>query len=298
MRVVCSACRCRLSAGTTAVSIGLVSTLPISRNQLDKLGDRLAADGGPSDSDLGLLLDVLSAYQAALREVQVRLGHLGYQPTTRVKTTAVLIDKLRREHSRLSSVQDIAGARIVSDCDRTEQDEIVRAVVAIFGDGTRPPRVKDRRQEPSSGYRAVHVVVTVQDLPVEIQIRTLGQDQWAQIVEALGDMWGRGIRYGEAPPDPDLALAHDVPVTRGKLWEVVGGLSDLIDQVEQCQAKVNQMTDLHHQWDQPGVLSEAADAARQALKQDVEDLKGRLLATKRQLDSPLALIASVTQMLE
>lgn len=286
-RVVCAACRCKLSAGITGLSIGLVSALPISRNQLDKLGDRLAADGGSSDTDLRLLLDVLSAYQAALREVQVRLGHVGYQPTTRVKTTAVLIDKLRREHSRLSSVQDIAGARIVSDCDRTEQDEIVRAVVANFGEGTRPPRVKDRRQEPSSGYRAVHVVVTVQDLPVEIQIRTLGQDQWAQVVEALGDMWGRGIRYGEAPSDPDLTLAHDVPVTRGKLWEVVGDLSDLIDEVEQRQAEVNQVTDLHRQ----------SDAVRQARKQDVADLKGRLLATKRQLHS-LALIASATQMSE
>jgi ppGpp synthetase/RelA/SpoT-type nucleotidyltranferase len=275
-----------------------VSALPISRNQLDKLGNRLAADGGPSDTDLELLLDVLSAYQAALDDVQVRLGHLGYQPTTRAKTTAVLIDKLRREHSRLNSVQDIAGARIVSDCNRMEQDEIVRAVVALFDDGTKPPRVKDRRQEPSSGYRAVHVVVTVQGLPVEIQVRTQRQDRWAQIVEALGDKWGRGIRYGETPPDPDSPFADGVTVTRRQLWEIVRKLSDLIDAAEQYQARANQLTYVHHQWDQEGVLTEEADAARQALKQDVEDLTVQLLATERELSLSLDAIASVTQMLE
>ncbi len=90
----------------------------MSRTQLDKLGERLAAAAQPSDEDLDLLLDVLSAYQAALSEVQERLGAAGYKPTSRTKTTSVLIEKLRREHSSLKSVQDIAGARIVVDGDR------------------------------------------------------------------------------------------------------------------------------------------------------------------------------------
>jgi ppGpp synthetase/RelA/SpoT-type nucleotidyltranferase len=101
--------------------------LPISRTALDKLGDRLVASDDISDEDYALLADVLSAYQAALLEVQERLVALGYAPTTRTKTTGVLVEKLRRERGmKLKGVQDIAGARIVSDCDLDEQDELVR----------------------------------------------------------------------------------------------------------------------------------------------------------------------------
>lgn len=32
-------------------------------------------------------------------------------------------------------------------------------------------------------------------------MRTLRQDLWANVTERLGDRWGRGIRYGEVPPN-------------------------------------------------------------------------------------------------
>ena len=208
--------------------------LPISRSALDRLGERLAASDEISDEDYDLLLAVLTAYQAALAETQERLVALGYSPTTRTKTTGVLIDKLRREQGmKLKGVQDIAGARIVEDCGRAEQDEIVRRIVAEFADAARPPKVKDRRAEPSAGYRAVHVVVTVQDVPVEIQVRTWRQDQWAQIVETLGDKWGRGLRYGAEPDDPDAALSLGVGfTTRRDLWQGVLDLGDRLAEVE------------------------------------------------------------------
>ena len=41
----------------------------------------------------------------------------------------------------------------------------------------------DRRKNPTYGYRAVHVIVYWDGIPVEIQIRTELQDTWAQIVE-------------------------------------------------------------------------------------------------------------------
>lgn len=48
-----------------------------------------------------------------------------------------------------------------------------------------------------------HAIVTVQSLPVEVQVRTELQDLWAQTFERLADAYGRGIRYGQEPlPDP------------------------------------------------------------------------------------------------
>jgi ppGpp synthetase/RelA/SpoT-type nucleotidyltranferase len=219
-----------------------VSPLPISRSALDKLGERLAANEQISDDDYDLLLRVLTAYQAALNETQERLVALGYAPTTRTKTTSVLIEKLRRETGmKLKGVQDIAGARIVADCSRDEQDEIVRRIVAEFADSARPPKVKDRRAEPSAGYRAVHVVVTVQDLPVEIQVRTWRQDQWAQIVESLGDKWGRGLRYGAEPDDPDRVVIDGADMTRTDMWQGIQALSVMISALEGVEQAIGRL---------------------------------------------------------
>jgi hypothetical protein len=211
--------------------------LPISRSALDHLGERLAASDDISDDDYALLGKVFGAYQAALGEVQRRLTALGYAPTTRVKTTQVLVEKLRREQGmKLKGVQDVAGARIVVNGTRRDQDEIVRLIVTAFDDERRPPKVRDRRAEPSAGYRAVHVIVHVHDVPVEIQVRTAWQDTWAQAVEALGDKWGRGIRYGKLPENPDRLAAPAPGFTRRKLWRGILQASDLIDIVEQRAA--------------------------------------------------------------
>src|SRR4051812_11922482 len=243
---------------TGAATVEDMSPLPMSRSAMDKLGKRLAADSVPSDADLDLLLEVLTAYQAALDETQQRLRALGYSPTSRTKTTGVLIDKLRREHSSLKSVQDIAGTRIICE-DRDEQDEIVAAVKTCFSDGARPPKIKDRRAEPSHGYRAVHVVVTVQDLPVEIQIRTISQDRWAQIVESLGDRWGRQIRYGQSPAEPARPVASNSEVTRQQMMDVVQSFGERTDAVERWQqaiARIRRVQD--HVVAEHGPDSEAA----------------------------------------
>jgi ppGpp synthetase/RelA/SpoT-type nucleotidyltranferase len=42
-------------------------------------------------------------------------------------------------------------------------------------------------------------VVHVDNVPVEIQVRTELQHEWAEFFEKLADHLGRGIRYGEQP---------------------------------------------------------------------------------------------------
>lgn len=119
---------------------------------------------------------------------------MGTHPTSRLKTVGTIIDKLVRERTRLGSMHDIAGVRIVEDVSLGGQDELVERILAQFGG-----EVIDRRTHPSHGYRAVHVVVEVEGCLVEIQVRTALQNLWAQIMETMGDRIGRGIRYGEMP---------------------------------------------------------------------------------------------------
>src|SRR5580658_8046065 len=70
--------------------------LPISRNQLDKLGKRLAQPGSIMPEDYQLLERVLEHYGSVLAVVEVKINRLGLRPTQRLKTTGTLADKLRR----------------------------------------------------------------------------------------------------------------------------------------------------------------------------------------------------------
>jgi ppGpp synthetase/RelA/SpoT-type nucleotidyltranferase len=217
--------------------------LPISRSQLDKLGERLASEEPTSDADYALFAQVADAYQAVLDQVEGRLRRRGLEATTRVKTTGTLIDKLRRDRVTLRGIHDLAGARIVVDGGRLEQDRVTARIIDEFVSGPKRPIKKDRRETPSFGYRAVHVIVFVESLPVEIQVRTRLQDGWAQTVERLADRWGRGLRYGVGPEQPGepAGLTFPLSFTRGQVIEALLAIADQIDALESVQAQLLQL---------------------------------------------------------
>ncbi|MGH3157770.1 MAG: hypothetical protein ACRDNF_14495 [Streptosporangiaceae bacterium] len=151
--------------------------LRISGKQLNKLGKRLASQEPITEGDYALFNQVAEDYQAILDIVEAKLQGLGYQATTRVKTTGTLRDKLRRSpHLPLKTVHDVAGARIVIDGDREEQDQVAGRIMQAFADCPKAPEPVDRRERPSHGYRAYHVIVYEDGVPVEVQIRTKLQD--------------------------------------------------------------------------------------------------------------------------
>jgi hypothetical protein len=210
--------------------------LPVSRSALDRLGYRLAQSEVVADGDLEELSSIVAAYQEQLDQVEQQLISFGFAATTRVKTIGTLVEKLQREHGmRLSQVQDVAGARIVVQ-DQTAQDEATTRLTEAFSAQGHSSKASDRRGNPSHGYRAVHLIVTVDRIPIEIQIRTELQDTWAQIMERLADRWGRGIRYGEPPESPELVLGSDkIVFSRADAVRGLATLSDMIASLEESQ---------------------------------------------------------------
>lgn len=176
--------------------------MTMSKSQVERLGIRLIGSPRPAADDLAALHQLLVTYDDALAGAVTSVrDSLGAAPTSRIKSTGTILEKLHRYGgSWLKSIQDIAGMRIVGSFDRTGQDAMVSDLVALFDTGVRRPKVIDRRKEPSHGYRAVHVVAFLGSVPVEIQVRTPLQHEWADLFEKLADRIGRGIRYGE-PPD-------------------------------------------------------------------------------------------------
>lgn len=199
--------------------------LPVSKKELDRLGDRLRDAAVPSEEDLRLLEAVRPHSLAALERVRAVLEtDLGLEVTHREKNRDTILETLRRERDmRLSRVQDIVGARVVARMTLAEQDELVARIAARCPDH----RLVDRRERPSHGYRAVHLVARLDGIPVEIQIRTLLQHGWAQAMERLGDRWGRAVRYGGEPDDPDKlhGIVQGAPDKPRRTW--VAMLKDL-----------------------------------------------------------------------
>jgi len=87
--------------------------MPISKTQIDRLGDRLKLDPH-AESDLRLLDDYRRSFGEAYEAVVRTLRQRGVSPTGWLaKSTVSIVEKLRRESIRLSQMQDIAGCRVV-----------------------------------------------------------------------------------------------------------------------------------------------------------------------------------------
>lgn len=165
----------------------------LSKTRIDRLGNRLR-QGPITETDIRMLDDYQRSFSGAYEHVvRVIRDQLGLAPTGRhPKTTRSIVDKLHRESIRLSQVQDIAGCRIVV-ADMPEQDRVVASLIEVFPGAS----VRDRRADPSHGYRAVHVITAVSRQLVEIQVRTRLQHLWAELSEKCSDVFrDPEIKYG------------------------------------------------------------------------------------------------------
>lgn len=133
--------------------------------QAARRGDR------PERADIEQLHVLLGAYGPVLASsVGLVAAEVGSIPSSRVKTTGTIVEKLRRSGGHtLSSMHDLGGMRLVVPGGRAEQDVVVEQVCGVFGGGGRAPKVIDRRVHPVQGYRAIHVIIYPDAYPIEVQ---------------------------------------------------------------------------------------------------------------------------------
>lgn len=164
----------------------------ISKTQIDRLGDRLRK-GNITAEDLQLLDEYRRSFSNAYEIIVGTIRQkLGLEPTGRpAKSTTSISEKLLRESIRLTQMQDIAGCRLIVS-DIAEQEHVVASLAEEFPHSI----IVDRRQKPSHGYRAVHVVASHDHRLVEIQVRTALQQLWAELCEKLADLIDPAIKYG------------------------------------------------------------------------------------------------------
>jgi putative GTP pyrophosphokinase len=188
----------------------------MTKTQIDQLGARLRK-GDVSEADLRLLDAYRLSFEQAYRHViGIIRETLKLEPTGRpAKSTTSIVDKLKRESIRLTQMQDIAGCRLIVD-DIEAQEKTVAELKRVFGSVT----VIDRREKPSHGYRAVHLVVKKDDKNIEIQVRSALQHLWAELSEKLSDVHDPMIKYGGG---------------KGFLRDVLMAFSPVIAKVEEAE---------------------------------------------------------------
>ena len=160
---------------------------------MDRLGGRLRKEN-ITEGDKRLLDDYRHSFTESYERVlqEIRSG-LALKTTGRVKTTTSIIEKLRRQSIRLSQIQDIAGCRVVvPGPGLLTEDEAVETLKLLFNRTI----IDDRREQPSHGYRAVHVIVEDSGKLIEVQVRTSLQHLWGELSEKLSDVVDSAIKYG------------------------------------------------------------------------------------------------------
>lgn len=255
--------------------------MPLSNSRIDALGRKLRANAALDPEDEELLEEFLLQRDEALQAVVRQLRSIRYQgqpllPSSRVETLATTREKLQRESTRLSQIQDIAGARIVVDGGLIEQDEVCAAIQSAFPDS----RLIDRRERPSHGYRAVHVVVRQEGIPVEVQVRTPDQHRWAELLERLADTLGRQIRYGGPPVEPD---ADFFGMTQAEVLRIMMNLSDIIGTKESGLARLEIAKRDYATLQSRMSAHESVDPEFEQLSRNAEDVLRRLEGEIRNL---------------
>ncbi len=123
-------------------------------------------------------------------------GHIDV--TQRLKRRSTVINKLTREPTmEVAQMHDIGGVRA-----RLPSTGHVYAVSRRLRKTWTIIRVRDYIAKPkASGYRALHVIVRREGYPIEVQLRSIRQDAWANQVEEDGRTIGVGLKFGAGEAD-------------------------------------------------------------------------------------------------
>lgn len=193
--------------------------MDFSKTEINKAGLILKDKYNYSHADVAWAEDVLTfwrtkhdsvinTFQANFR-TKIKKHNYGGFVAQRLKRTPSIIQKLcRNPNMKLSTMQDIAGLRIVlnnlSDVHKVKND--------LEKSSFKHERIKINdyiAQPKSSGYRSIHFIykyvntatIAYDGLKIELQIRSKLQHTWATAVETMGTFIQHSLKSSEGPKE-------------------------------------------------------------------------------------------------
>jgi ppGpp synthetase/RelA/SpoT-type nucleotidyltranferase len=145
----------------------------------------------------------LTIVNNGLRQFVYSELHIQPLASQRLKRVPRIIRKLHRMSqsstgsSALARLEDIGGCRaVLPDIDSLRKVE--RHLRGTWADQI--TRERDYIVEPNAmGYRAVHFTVLKGERKIEVQLRTVNQQRWANFIESADSRLGLTLKDGEGP---------------------------------------------------------------------------------------------------
>lgn len=178
-----------------------------SKSKIDQIGNLLKVKEDLNKADYQTLLTWRNSYTSILDYYHSKLkNHIDEKDiltlSRRLKRIESIQIKLRRFTTmRLSTIQDIAGLRVVV------KDEIAlqKAFTTLRGLSSRHKlkRMDNYHNYPKSdGYRSFHLIYqNEENLMVEVQLRTELEHIWATAVEMYGELQSTSFKTGSGRED-------------------------------------------------------------------------------------------------
>lgn len=188
--------------------------LPASKSRIDKSGQYLASPRTDFDSTYLAEFVELEGVFDKFRESHLRpLTDLtsqlqqgldaedeSYYIAQRLKRKPQILRKLNRLSVRLTQLQDIGGLRIIVN-QNDDVDRVARLADQIISRSGYFSGVRDTDYRPlgrdDSGYRALHKIIKVGAINLELQIRSRAQHYWAESIERTSVFYGKRLKEGE-----------------------------------------------------------------------------------------------------
>ena len=178
---------------------------PLSNGEIRRLGKAMKL-GPLVNSEQEALRELASFWNYQRTEIELsiksHLSEIEHEFSYRVKNLNTILQKMNRTTINLDDMRDVVGIRVVIDGDLNFQELIVNLLESHLA-GNKPRRI-NRLRKPMFGYRAIHLEVQFQGGPVEIQIRTSLQHQWAMLSERAVGILGPQIKYEESDEFSDI----------------------------------------------------------------------------------------------
>lgn len=185
--------------------------MALSKNQIDKAGKILMDTMTDDNIEAyltadGILDDYRKIHLQPLTEMNLKLQEYfidynsDYYIAQRLKRKPQIIKKLNRFPVRLTQLQDIGGCRIIVN----SNNDVDNLYMILHNKSKKSKyftidRVIDYREKgrEDSGYRAMHLILSRNNVKIELQLRSRIQHYWAESIERTSIIYGHSLKEGE-----------------------------------------------------------------------------------------------------
>ncbi len=187
-----------------------------SKHKIRQAGKVFKGKRGATEDDIEFANNALTYWRTIhgklILEIQTTIEELAMKVddkafvAKRLKRSPSIIAKLKRlNHIQLSTMQDIAGMRVVVSS-IAKVKKLVKLLSEEYFDCELRGKDDYIERPKESGYRGVHLIYRYKNdgelkgLNIEVQVRTQKQHAWATAVETMGTYLDSHLKFSEGKP--------------------------------------------------------------------------------------------------